>query len=413
VRNVALAVVLIASPATAADAIAATQRQELTFSLVVTPLANDAGGGICAVVPRRSAPVRITSPQPDADPAWSPDGSTLAFSRRAELVVLGKSGRAEKIFDFGNRNEQPSWSPDGRWIAFAYGAYGSTIAVIRPAGTGKRDVVPGHWMVFNDDPAWSPDGKTIAFVRHVAKEGAAEGPDVYLVDPSGRDPRRLVSKATQPAWSPDGRWLAFRRESLGTEIGLVRADGRDEHLLTATAAQESDPAWSPDGKWIAFERRDAGDRGDIVVMRRDGSDSFVAAGSAYEERDPAWRRTTSRSRQRPCVFRGSSRADRIRGTPFGDVIAGGGGRDVIWGEGGSDKVDAGAGPDIVAGGSGNDRLLGGSGRDRLLGGTGADHIAAGDRESDVVDGGPGVDAAWFDAIDRVFGIDRFCDTESC
>ena len=98
--------------------------------------------------------------------------------------------------------------------------------------------------------------------------------------------------------------------------------------------------------------------------------------------------------------------DRIYAGPGNDRVEGGGGADLVEGGAGRDLLLGGSGDDVLRGGDGNDELLGGTGRDRLAGGGGSDSIAARDGVRDVVDGGPGSDAAATDLVDRRISIER-------
>jgi len=126
----------------------------------------------------------------------------------------------------------------------------------------------------------------------------------------------------------------------------------------------------------------------------------------------------------PDVLRGTARRDVICGLGGNDRITGLGGNDLILGGAGWDRIDAGAGNDVVEGGDGRDLLVGGTGndvlksgngadelvggrgRDRMLGGAGNDAFDARDTVRDVVDGGPGRDAAALDLVDRRTSIER-------
>lgn len=127
----------------------------------------------------------------DPKPAWSPDGSRIAFARgwgaspRLYLIRPDGSGAKELLTSSANN---ASWSPDSRRLVFDNG---HRIAVINADGTGLRYLT--NSKTGDTDPAWSPDGRWIAFVRHG---------DLWLMDANGASQRLLVRNATQPAWKP-------------------------------------------------------------------------------------------------------------------------------------------------------------------------------------------------------------------
>ena len=148
----------------------------------------------------------------------------------------------------------PSWSPDGTKIAFVYSTEVLDICTIRPDGSGLRPLT-ANWNPHAADyaPCWSADGKLIVFSsRH-----ETEHHQVYLMDSSGQNPRRLThSHLTyqdfSPEISPDGKTIAFARlTSQTSNIYLIDVDGSNEQLLT----EGNFPSWSPDGSKILFSRK--------------------------------------------------------------------------------------------------------------------------------------------------------------
>lgn len=217
------------------------------------------------------------------DPTPSPDGSRLAFVVSDEvewigdIFVVNRDGTGlVQITHAPELDDQPAWSPDGTRIAFRSfrTQRDGDIWVMRIDGSDPINLTPDPLPGVLDErrPAWSPDGGRIVFATN-----AAGNVDLWIMNADGSDPRQLTSTAdldTEPAWSPDGAWIAFRRSSndLGSDICLVPAVGGEVTRLERPDIQRL-PAWSPDGLRIAFVSQPSfGARGDVYSVRPDGTD---------------------------------------------------------------------------------------------------------------------------------------------
>lgn len=412
--GVALASILMLSVPAAGGAVA-SEPVRLSYSVGVIDGRNTyaglLGSGLCLANARGGEGTRLTAPRAhDGRPAWSPDGRILAFHRsqgsgstiRHGIYVQDEQGRTRAIAEASSEGTQlggvasPAWSPDGRrivfrkWGGYVRGYIFSALYTVLPDGSNQQQLTQADARYFVDAPAWSPRGDVIVFGR---------GTDLYLVDADGGNERLLVHDGRAPSWSPDGTSVVFSRDHNLTrsDLVIIGADGRGQHSLTSQPGEEENPAWSLDGEWIAFEQRaQCGPRcggglegTDIAVIRPDGTDLHVLRGSSLAELYPAWRPPAPArpGAQRPCVIRGTDRANTIRGTPRGDLIVAGRGWDVIFARGGEDLIDDGPGPDRVFGGPGNDLFYADDGR------------------RDILDGGRGSDEAYVDGFDRFRSIE--------
>ena len=200
--------------------------------------------------------------------AFSPDGDRLAYvqERRdqvtdkthAEIFTLaipvGLEGKAESKplthDSHGLGSALPAWSPDGSRIAYFGGEpdHGD-IFVMNADGSNPHRLTEGD----DDDwgAAWSPDGDELSFVSDRGGSWA-----VWVMSADGSNPRSLTEPGGDvawPTWMPDGKHILFGRvEGEGWDIHLVTADGAGERVVVGTSADERRPAIAPDGQKLYF-----------------------------------------------------------------------------------------------------------------------------------------------------------------
>jgi len=229
---------------------------------------------IYAMNPDGSGVVRLTnSPGYDAEPAISPDGRKVAFaSFRQGTYCCGVYVMSE-IDGSGvvrlTSGRAPAWSRDGSKIAFTRdGSAGSGIYVMNADGSGIVHL--GTTTTTDNQPTWSPDGSKIAFTR--AHDSFH---DVYVMNADGSGVVALTMDsawAGDPAWSPDGSKIAFSsNRTWNSQIYVINADGSGRARITTNSFWDYGPTWSPDGTKIAFTSRRDGNDEIYVMSAADGS----------------------------------------------------------------------------------------------------------------------------------------------
>lgn len=212
----------------------------------------------------------------EIDPAFDPAGGRLAFatdrSGSFEVVVRSEVAGAEDLAltSDGQQNVQPAWSPDGSSVAFVSLGRGGIFRVPSGGGAARR------LTEFGSRPAWSPDGRWIAFqedVRHeVAERSLPAFPPstLWRLSADGGEPMPLTRTGEpegghgEPAWSPDGRWIYFssgtRRR---TAIWAVDVEGPrgDPVPVVEDSRIAQHPRPTPDGSglvWVGVAAERAG-----------------------------------------------------------------------------------------------------------------------------------------------------------
>jgi Tol biopolymer transport system component len=393
-------------------------------------------------------PIRVAAGR---EPAWSPDGSRLAYTSQGGLWTVDADGR-NPVHVSTMPAQGPSWSSDGERIAFAgtrsfpelaspkFGApTRQDVFTVRVDGgdlrrlTGPRgdEYAFGAWGGWS--PTWWPDGSRLFF------HSVRGGPLTWLMNTDGtcEGPfsQALIS-LQRPAWRPGSQPrlgtircadLRVALDASGGAIGpaalgeahefrfTIDNDGNETatglRVEVASAAAEvaildgsggaypcngpprdlvcSLPALAPASiRTVAF----------LVRSRRAGSFPFAISASAIEpDSDPTTNKVSTSAQVLPCDKVGTYGADVIYGTPQRDRICALPGADRVYGGGGNDYLDAGNGNDVVAGGPGRDVIVAKGGNDTVY---------ARDGQRDVIDCGTERDVAVVDRRD----VGRRCET---
>jgi TolB protein len=218
----------------------------------------DAEGGDRILV---AASVAVPSLQHQS---WSPDGLRLTYSAMVEggrnniFVAEADGSGPVQVGDPTLTAKEPAWSPDGRSIAFHGGT--SSVEPTDPSGPAKRGVyvmdadgsnirlvsqVVGSGGFAFSMPLWSPDGSRI--VTYVGSENSH---DIWVFDADGGEERNVsnsVGDDSWPTWAPDGERIAFDHFETRARVALVDAEGSQPFVLEDPRITNWEPVWSPDG----------------------------------------------------------------------------------------------------------------------------------------------------------------------
>lgn len=233
-------------------------------------------------------PLRLTDhSSADTAPTWFPDGSAIAFvsNRSGELAIwkVGQMGGSATLLVPDAYD--PAFSPDGKWIAFtradSTGFDAISIAPVSQASAARLLTGPGVpggavGSPPHCDAAWSNDGSEIAF---------SAWDNLWIVPRAGGAPRPLTShgmRDREPAYSPDGRTIYFASYRQGI-TALWRVDRRTgvSERLTAGAGQESRPSVARDGARLVYcTHSSSQDENDVVLLDRIAGEEILIPGGS-------------------------------------------------------------------------------------------------------------------------------------
>lgn len=237
----------------------------------------------------------------DDDPALSSDGRRLAFaSDRSgdwEIYLLlarkcigprSTDSPVSRLTDAPGVDRNPAWSPNGASLAFESERTGlSQIFLMDRDGSNQRQLTFGD--VESHAPVWSPDGSRIAF--HARSEPGGTF-DIFAVDLAGTDRRRITSSPgndTSPAWAPKSQ-IAFVSDRDGDDhIYVVDVTTLDAVRVTSGPGREIDPTWC---RAEYYRDRDPGGNDLCYAGYRDGQWGIYVGNAAHNMVGGYWNSTS-------------------------------------------------------------------------------------------------------------------------
>ncbi len=189
-------------------------------------------------------------------PSLSPDGASIVYVSRGDIYLqrVGGQKAINLTEDSPADDTQPAFSPDGTQIAFRSGRDGGGLFVMGATGESVKRVSDAGF-----NPSWSHDGESLVFSTE-SVESADRGDlrsALRVVRLATGEVRSLdVSDGVQPSWSPHGYRIAFWSNALSErnyrDIWTVSAEGGEVKPVTRDQHIDWNPIWSPDGEYLYF-----------------------------------------------------------------------------------------------------------------------------------------------------------------
>jgi len=196
-------------------------------------------------------------------------------------------------------DEYPAWSPDGTQLAFSREIAGYRNIFIKDLTNGSERQIT-HTETDNIQPTWSPDGSTLLFVRANQPHGKINLSDIYgwyddgdvwKLDIDTMVEEIFIENAFNPVYSPDGNWITVDASWAGSRrLWLVDDRGRNPRQISSDVSEavvHTSPKWSSDGSKIVFQHIE-GTKRDIRMIDRTSGRIVWITDDNFPNVQPFW-----------------------------------------------------------------------------------------------------------------------------